>query len=139
MLGNILSMVGYVERIAFLLTFLFLLLCIFRKFRIFAGTAIVYCSYILGIGLWVHSFFNTYSVFGIMGVIIGIFLAGVGVFVTGLISLLWIHKYSMFFGFVATGIFIFGMRYAGIYIATKEEERRYMESSVIDEEEFQSI
>ena len=125
MLEKILSIVGNAERIACYLTIIFIFLCIFRKFRIFAGTALVYCSYVLGIGLWVHSFFNTYSIFGIVGVIIGIFLAGVGVFITGLIALLWAHEWLIFLGYVLTGIFIFGVRFVGLYIVAKEEERRY--------------
>lgn len=121
-LADILS---FVDGIAFCLAFVFLFLCIFRPCRIFSGTALVLCSYAIGIDLWFQSLVNTYVSFGIGGTVIGVVLFGIGAYFTGLAALLWAHLYGAFFSFVFYGVFALGMNILGSYIAQKEAERRY--------------
>lgn len=127
----------YLDGLAFVFSFLFLFLCIFRKCRIFAGTALVYCSYAIGIDLWFQSLVNTNASFGFGGVFIGIVLLGVGIYFTGLLALLWAHLFATFWAFIAIGAFMLGIRAAGLHVAQKEAERRH--DSALNESDANTI
>ncbi|MDB5188056.1 MAG: hypothetical protein JWO50_576 [Candidatus Kaiserbacteria bacterium] len=115
----------YVDYIAALLSIIFLFLCIFRKYRIFAGSALVYCSYAIGVDLWFQSLINTYISFGPVGTILGVFFLGVGVFFTGLVALLWAHLFTAFWSLLGSGLYMIGIRWFGLYIAQNETDSQY--------------
>ena len=119
------ALLDYLSNLALLLSFVFLFLCIFRKCRIFAGTALVYCSYFMAIDLWFQSLINTDVAFGLGGVFVGVVLLGVGIYLTGLVALLWAHLFGTFLYFVMALAIMFGIRLVGLHIAQKEAGRRY--------------
>ena len=129
----------YADGLAFILSFVFLFLCIFRKCRIFCGTALVVCSYVIGIDVWFQSLVNTYVSFGAVGIIIGILFLGVGVYITGLAALLWAHMFASFFGFLFVLVFMIGIRSAGQAFAQNESARRYEISLFGDEENIAEL
>jgi len=133
----VLNWASVLDHWVFSLSLLLLFLCIFPRCRIWAGIATVYCSYFLALILWLDSLLYTYIIFGSVGALIGIGLAGIGIYFTSLIALLWIHAWLELLWFVLTGLFILGIRTAGIYIATKEEDRRNkLYSDILDTNEI---
>lgn len=54
-------------------------LAFFRKTRSFSSTSIYVASFIFGAHLWISSFLITYAAWGLIAVIIGVFIVGIGV------------------------------------------------------------
>jgi hypothetical protein len=60
----------------------------FKKFRASVGTALVYFSYLTGSGCWVFSFIVTYRTLGTVWLVVGVLLAGIGVFPLALVGVI---------------------------------------------------
>ena len=98
---------------------LLLPLSFFRGTRQFACFAIMIASWVLGSVVWLWSLILAYSIWGWLGVIIGIFLAGVGVIPVALVATLVKGFWSLFWELSFMVAFIFGMRAYSIYLAAK--------------------
>lgn len=97
-------------------------LAFFRKTRGFAGIGFFIASYIFGLSVWLSGFLITYAYWGIIGVVIGTFLAGIGVVATAMIALL-INAEWAFLGMMALGVaIVFGIRMLGAYLAEKADQ-----------------
>ncbi|MDD4050597.1 MAG: hypothetical protein PHR28_01690 [candidate division Zixibacteria bacterium] len=59
--------------------FILLPLAIFRKTRRLSGDGLYMSSYAYGVTLWIWAFLLTYTIWGALAVIIGLFIVGVGV------------------------------------------------------------
>jgi hypothetical protein len=123
--NHISGVVDIIESWVFLISLIFLFLCIFRKFRIWAGQLLALSALLLLIGLWLGSLVNTFEVFGGVGVFIGVVILGVGIFFTGLAALLWAHSWLTFFWFLGSGIYMYGISVLGNHLSDREEERRF--------------
>ncbi len=125
---------GFVE----LFVLISLLLSISRKCRVWAGTILVFCSYILALSLWLDSLLYTYSSFGSVGVFVGILFVGIGVYVLGLVALLQVHAFAIFWSVLVGLLIIFGIRYLGIYIVGNEEKKRLVLNELEESDTFES-
>ena len=112
--GKVLPWLETASRIAFdVCVFVLLPLCIFRKTRPWAGVAFVYASLLFGAMLFAYSCLFVFSVWGFVGLIIGLIIAGVGVVPVALLAALlhaqWAVLLDLVFGIVLT----FGTRWLG--------------------------
>lgn len=68
---------------------LLLLACsVVPAFRVVTGVGIIIGASLWGIGLWLNSLIITYTLWGLTGIFIGLFLAGVGVLPSAILALL---------------------------------------------------
>ena len=81
--------------------FILLPLAIFRRTRGFSGLGIYIASYAFGLTLWVWCLLTTYTLWGLVAVVVGVLMAGVGIFPIAIIACitkgLWGIALQMFF------------------------------------------
>jgi hypothetical protein len=109
-----------IATLAFWVTVLiFLPLAIFRRTRVFAGMSTYFASYAFGLTLWVWAILLSYSLWGIAGIVVGLFLGGIGVVPIAMLASLFNGLWSTLAQLVLlTGITL-GSRFLGLYIAMK--------------------
>lgn len=96
-------------------------LLMFRRTRGLASTVLFLTSYLFGLTTWVYGFLVTYSFWGIIGVLLGVFVFGVGVVPFGVIASA-INGQWWIVGGLLYGVFItFGSRLLALYIADKAD------------------
>jgi len=98
---------------------LLLPLSFFRGTRHFACLAIVIAAWVLGVIVWLWSLVLTYSIWGWVGVTIGVFLAGVGVVPVALVATLVKGLWPLFWELSFMVAFIFAMRAYSVYLSAK--------------------
>ena len=113
------------------LIFLLLLLSVVPRFRNFTGNGIVVGTYIVGALFWFFSFFVTYSLWGFLGIFVGVLLAGLGVFLTAVLALIFDGQFmgALSFAFVLVQIFLF--RLLGFWIISKHKSKQINESEAV--------
>lgn len=109
------TIISFVWAIVWLLVFL----SIVPRFRNFTGNGVIIGTYIGGTIFWLLCFYITYSLWGILGVFIGVIFMGLGVFFTAILALLFDGQFSTAFYFVFILIQIYLVRYLGAWILTK--------------------
>lgn len=126
--------VNWASGIVFTICLLLLLpLAIFKKTRGIAGVGLFISSYIFGLSTWLSGFLITYSLWGVLGVIIGVFLAGIGVIATAIIALLIHGEWSLFGIMLLNVALIWGSRILGVYLAEKAENEK-VEVEILEED-----
>jgi hypothetical protein len=103
--------------------FVFVPLCILRKTRPWAGFGFYLASYVFGITLWAFSCIVVVGHWGYVGLIVGLLLAGVGVFPVAFLAVLlhaeWYIVSELTIGLVLT----FGTRYLGVRLSERSAPR----------------
>ena len=119
--------------------FVLIPLSIFRKTRGVSGIGILISSYIFGLTLWVWSFLLTYSLWGWLGLLIGLFVLGIGVMPIAILATLFKGMWSTFGQLISLVILTFGSRLFGIYLTENYERTRYdiRDNSITDEDSEQ--
>lgn len=97
-------------------------LSIFRKCRPVCAAIFVYWSYLCGLCLWMTSLLVTINLWGYIAAIIGLFMAGIGVFPIAVIACMFKGEWSLFFQLILQFIFLFGARIYGFHLAGKAED-----------------
>ena len=97
-------------------------LSIFRRTRNIAGWGLVISSFVFGFTLWVWGFLLTYVLWGAGALIIGLFIAGVGVIPIAMLATLFKGMWSIFAQLILLLILTFGARFLGVYLAERAEE-----------------
>lgn len=109
-----------IATLAFWVTVLiFLPLAIFRRTRVFAGMSTYFASYVFGLTLWFWSLLLTYSLWGIGGVVVGLFIMGIGVVPIAMLASLFNGLWSTLGQLVLLTVITLGSRFLGLYIAMK--------------------
>ena len=110
----------FVWSVVWLLVFL----SIIPGFRLITGSGIVIGTYIGAAIFWFLSFYITYSLWGIVGLFVGVGFLGLGVYFTAILALLFkgLFKQAVFFIFNLISIFL--LRTFGLWIATKYKSKR---------------
>ncbi len=108
---------------------IFIPLLFFKETRALSGSALFFVSWIFGATLWLFSFLVTYMLWDFLGVLIGLFIFGIGVIPVALVASLFNGEWMMIANIVYMIILTFGTRFLGLYIAYKEEERILKEES----------
>ncbi len=98
------------------------LLSALKTTRRFAGQTLVFSSYFYGATLWIWSFFYTLHTWGWLAVIIGVFMAGVGIVPIAILAALF-HGAWATIGQLLLGLLLtFGTRLYGIFMKAKAAE-----------------
>jgi hypothetical protein len=99
--------------------FIFLPLGIFRKTRAFAGNGLFIASYVFGATLFVWSLLVAYQLLGVVGILIGLALAGVGVVPVAMFGTIINGLWSLLLELLLITGFTFGTRILGAYLVEK--------------------
>ncbi len=98
--------------LSFLSLFVFLPMTFFPKTKTKGALALIYSSFLFGITLWIYAALVAYLLWGILGLLVGLFILGVGVvpisFLAILISGEWLYLmgliYLIFITFVSRSL-----------------------------------
>jgi hypothetical protein len=104
-----------------------LALLIFQKTRRWGGAGIYLLSLPLGLWLWVASFLYALSV-SLFWTVLGILMGGLGVIPIAAIMTLIRRDWSSFGGLVGTLAVVLVLRFLGLWIVAKTEEREQIEA-----------
>jgi len=100
--------------------FILLPLCIFKKTRPWAGLGFYLASYLFGVALWAFSCIVAFGHWGYVGLIVGLLLAGVGVFLVALLAVL-VHAEWSIVGWLMIGLVLtFGTRFVGVALSDEK-------------------
>jgi hypothetical protein len=91
--------------------------------RFIAYTGFVIASFVFGAMMWCCALAFTYEVWGTMGVIIGLVIAGVGIVPVAMLAALLHGEWEVLIGFVILIVLTIGLRLLGLWLAQKVDER----------------
>lgn len=94
------------------------------RLRNFTGNGIVLGTYLGGAIFWLLCFYVTYSLWGFLGIIIGVLFLGLGVFFTAILALLFDGQFMGALGFIFILIQIYLFRHLGAWIITKYRQKQ---------------
>jgi len=97
-------------------------LSFFKKCRGWCGLTFYFWSYLIGLYLWMASLLATLVLWGWFAVILGLFLAGVGVVPIALLASAFHGEWSLFGGIFLQLAFVIAARMYGIYLLGKADE-----------------
>ncbi|MCD6528384.1 hypothetical protein J7K44_01975 [bacterium] len=103
---------------------LLVILSVVPRFRKFTGNGIVLGTYIGGAIFWLLCFYVTYSLWGLLGIFIGVLFFGLGVFVTAILALLFSGQFLQALFFVLNLATIYLLRALGMWIVTKYKPKK---------------
>jgi hypothetical protein len=110
------------EKISFFvwsIVWLFVILSLVPRLRKFTGNGILLGTYIGGAIYWFLCFYITYSLWGVLGILIGVLFLGLGVYFTAILALLFSSQFVQAL-IIALGVAqIFFLRWLGYWIITK--------------------
>lgn len=98
---------------------LLIILSVIPRLRNFTGNGIVLGTYLGGAIFWLLCFYVTYSLWGFLGIFIGVLFMGLGVFFTAVLALIFDGQLMGALGFAFILIQIYLFRYLGAWIITK--------------------
>lgn len=117
--GVINAISGYLFLVVTAIFVLSLPLSIFLKTRALAATIMYIISYIYGAILWTWSFLITFFKWGVIGVIIGLIIAGVGVFPIAIIANIVDNDWRVIFHMIILLVLTYGLRMFSGFLAEK--------------------
>lgn len=104
------------------LILLLLVLSVIPRLRLYTGLLIYNATLIWGVLFWLFCLFVTYQFWGVFGVFIGLIMAGIGIFATATLAILFSGQFSAGFVMILNILFIFGVRILGQWIASKHKD-----------------
>jgi hypothetical protein len=121
----VLPWLNLISGITFLVCLLILLpLSAFKKTRSFAGIGLFSASYVFGMSLWFSGFLLTYLYWGGLALVIGLFIAGIGVVPIAMLASALHGDWSIFIGLLLSAFFTFGARMLGSHLVEKAENEK---------------
>ncbi|MGZ5481418.1 MAG: hypothetical protein ACXWID_05490 [Pyrinomonadaceae bacterium] len=117
----ILPVSGWITLIALGLVPILLILSIPRVTRGWGGLGLVLCSYAIGLCVWLWSLVIAYQLAGMLWLVVGLFLAGVGVVLVAAIAALLQAQWSILIQIVIGVIVVYVLRIVGHWIIEKSE------------------
>lgn len=109
--------------VLFLIDIVALVLTISSKMRPFVGLVLFVSSYVFGLSTWIYGLAVTLSLWGVLALIIGLFMGGIGVVPIGMLAALFHGKWGIFFMLLFTLILTYGTRLAGTALAESTNEK----------------
>lgn len=114
----------WISSVTWGIVWLLLLLSIIPRFRNFTGTGIILGTYIGGTIFWLLSFYITFSLWGFLGIFVGVLFFGLGVYVTAILALLFDGQFTGALGFMFVLAQIFIFRFLGFWIISKYKPKQ---------------
>ena len=96
-------------------------MCLFRKTRGLGGLGCFYASYVFGLELWAYSCLFVVSTWGYVALIIGLFLAGVGVVPVAMLSALFHGEWTSLLELILSVVLTFGTRAFAFWMLAKAD------------------
>lgn len=109
-----------------------LLLLLPKKTRGLGGTLLHWSSYVFGFSLWIACFISCFVFAGYTGIVIGLILAGIGIVPLAMLLAAFHGVWSFVAQTAGTVVFIYALRYFGLYMVAKAEEARAVQSAAFD-------
>lgn len=106
------------------IVWLLIFLSIAPRLRNFTGNGIVLGTYLGGAIFWLLCFYVTYSLWGFLGIIIGVLFLGLGVFFTAILALLFDSQFMGALGFTFILVQIYLVRMLGLWILSKYKSKQ---------------
>jgi hypothetical protein len=101
-----------------IVVFLLLPMALFRSTRPAAGTGIFFSSYLFGLTTWFLGAALTFATWGWVGLLIGLFIAGVGVVPIGILAaFISLKDPTVGFSLIAMIVIVFATRMGGMALA----------------------
>lgn len=125
----------YVYAIAGILFFIniaTLLTAVIPNARGVAGWILFISSYIYGLATWIYGLFVTLSLWGVLAIIIGLFLGGVGVVPIGMLAAIFNGRWDIFFTLLVLIFLTYGTRLIGFALTSSHERRSRDDDSIIE-------
>ena len=91
--------------------------------RVIAATGFLIASFVFGAMMWCCGLGVTYEAWGMVGVIIGLVIAGVGIVPVGMLAVLLHGEWQALIVFVIFIVLTFGLRALSFWLAQKVDER----------------
>jgi len=117
----------------FILLMILLPLSFFKITRSISGIGIHISSYVFGLTLWFMSLLITYYIWGIIPVIIGLFIMGVGVVPIAMLASIINGYWDILIELIVLLCITFGSRIYSGYLIDKSEHEAYRENVAIGE------
>jgi hypothetical protein len=107
------------------LLFIMLPLSLFRGTRVFSCYGFFIGSYAFGLCGWVLGFLVTYSLWGFIGVAVGLFIFGIGVVPVAMLAAAIHGTWEVAWELLALLVLTFGSRAYSMYVANKADRDAY--------------
>lgn len=113
--GKLSPYISAVILLVFAAQILLAMLSCHPRMRLVCGSWILSTSVVFGVFLWLRGLLVAYALWGIMAVVIGIFMAGVGVVPVAMLACLFKGEWGIALEFCACIGWLFGSRFFGAY------------------------
>ena len=107
----------------FVVIFVLLPMAIFRRTRVFAIMGLYISSYVFSLMLWVSSLLTSYTIWGVTGVVVGVFLGGIGVVPVAVLATLFAGMWSVAGQLLLMTAIAIGTKFLGFWLMMKSEDR----------------
>ena len=118
------------------IVWLLVILSIVPRFRNLTGSGIVLGTYINGAIFWFLCFYVTYSLWGLLGIFIGVLFFGLGIFLTAVLALLFDAQFIGALDFIFILLQILLLRCLGIWIITKHKPKQKLEMNEVESKQI---
>lgn len=115
------DLINSINEIIIGLILLLLILSVIPRLRIYTGMGVAYMALIWTFLFWLNCLAITYELWGIVGMFIGVMMAGLGIFATAPLALLFAGQWSEALILLLTLGVMYGIRMLGLWIATKHK------------------
>lgn len=109
------------------LIFVLIPMAYFKKSRMYAGMGLYFASYFFGFSMWIYSALVAYIFWGFLALVIGLFLAGIGVLPIAILAAIFNGEWSILGSLVYMIALTYGARIIGMKIMQKAEDESYQE------------
>ena len=114
---NVVSIIGAIA--LFLAVVVLGPMVLIRRTREAAGVGMVIASWVLGVGLWLWSALVVFAFWGVVGLVVGLLIAGVGVLPLAAIASLLHGSWPILIQLILYTAVVFGLRILGVWISEK--------------------
>lgn len=112
-----------------------LLFAVIPKARGVIGNIIIFSSFIYGLSAWIYGLAVTLAIWGWLGVIIGVFLGGIGVVPIGMLASVLSGHWNLFWPLLINVATYFGaIIIGGLLVGSVERQNEKQHDNVIDVE-----
>ena len=115
------SIIAPIAAVLLFISILILPFAIFRKTRPIAGTAFIISSFVYGAALWFWTAAIALILWGLWGLLIGFFLAGIGVVAVAFLASIFNGQWVVVLGIIFGIAIAWGTRIFGYYLLEKDK------------------